>query len=261
MVATKVNPSAQNITQFNVQTGASNNNLNNVAPSSTSGVPLISQGASSQPVFGTAVAAGGGTGVTTWTDTNSLLCTGTTSTGAVQDVASVATGQVLTSAGTSTLPVWSDAPTLTSITFGSGTALSTYVEGTWTPNIQIGGSSTGITYTTQIGYYTQINNAVLISLRVLLSSKGSNTGTVTISNMPVAFGTHGGTQVFVLGRAGGCTFAAGSTNLALSGSGSGSTVMTFVISNFTSGAAPASMANTDISNVFGFGGAGVYYIL
>jgi len=51
------------ITQYNVITGAATSStLNNVPPSSTSGVPLISQGASSQPVFGTVVVAGGGTG-------------------------------------------------------------------------------------------------------------------------------------------------------------------------------------------------------
>lgn len=64
---TLINPSDQTITQFNVQTGGANNLLNNVAPSATSGVPVISQGAASQPIFGTAVVAGGGTGATTLT--------------------------------------------------------------------------------------------------------------------------------------------------------------------------------------------------
>lgn len=55
------------ITQFNVLTGGASNLPNSVAPSATSGVPLISQGAASQPIFGTAVVAGGGTGVTSVT--------------------------------------------------------------------------------------------------------------------------------------------------------------------------------------------------
>lgn len=54
-------------TQYNVQTGGANGTLNNVAPSATSGVPVISQGSSSQPIFGTAVVAGGGTGAATLT--------------------------------------------------------------------------------------------------------------------------------------------------------------------------------------------------
>jgi len=55
------------ITQYNVLTAGASNAPNNVAPSATSGVPLISQGSSAQPIFGTAVVAGGGTGATTLT--------------------------------------------------------------------------------------------------------------------------------------------------------------------------------------------------
>jgi hypothetical protein len=49
-------------TQYNVQIGASLGTLANVAPSATSGVALISQGSSSNPVFGTVTVPGGGTG-------------------------------------------------------------------------------------------------------------------------------------------------------------------------------------------------------
>ncbi len=66
-MATTINPSDQTITQYNIQTGGASNLLNNVAPSATSGVAVISQGASSQPVFGTVVVAGGGTGAVTLT--------------------------------------------------------------------------------------------------------------------------------------------------------------------------------------------------
>ncbi len=94
------------ITQYNVITGGASNAPNSVSPGSTSGVPLISQGASSQPVFGTAVVAGGGTGNTTFT-AYSVICAGTTSTAALQNVSGVGTsGQVLTSNGASALPTW-----------------------------------------------------------------------------------------------------------------------------------------------------------
>lgn len=77
-----------------------------LAPSATSGVPLISQGASSDPAYGTAVVAGGGTGATSFT-AFAVLCGGTTSTGPVQPVASVGTsGQVLTSNGAGALPTF-----------------------------------------------------------------------------------------------------------------------------------------------------------
>src|SRR5579863_6385780 len=96
---TTINPSDQTITQYNIQTGGASNLLNNVSPSATSGVPVISQGASSQPVFGTAVVAGGGTGVAS-TTAYAVLCGGTTSTAALQSIASVGTtGQVLVSNG------------------------------------------------------------------------------------------------------------------------------------------------------------------
>lgn len=94
------------ITQFNVLTGGASNAPNSVAPSATSGIPLISQGAASQPVFGTAVVAGGGTGVTSFT-AYAVICGGTTSTGALQSIAGVGTaGQVLTSNGAGALPTF-----------------------------------------------------------------------------------------------------------------------------------------------------------
>ncbi len=64
---TTINPSDQTITQYNIQTGGASNLLNNVAPSATSGVPVISQGSSAQPIFGTATVPGGGTGAVTLT--------------------------------------------------------------------------------------------------------------------------------------------------------------------------------------------------
>lgn len=62
------------VTQYNVITGASTTStLNNIAPSATSGVPLISQGSSSQPIFGTATIAGGGTNATSFTQSNGIV--------------------------------------------------------------------------------------------------------------------------------------------------------------------------------------------
>jgi hypothetical protein len=47
--------------------GAPNGNISSIPPSSTVGIPLISQGASSNPAFGPAAVLGGGTGVTSVT--------------------------------------------------------------------------------------------------------------------------------------------------------------------------------------------------
>ena len=94
--------------QYNVIIGGALGTIASVAPSATSGVPVISQGSSSNPVFGTAVVAGGGTGVTTMTTAYAPVCAGTTATGALQ-VASTGIGTsgfVLTSTGASSLPTW-----------------------------------------------------------------------------------------------------------------------------------------------------------
>jgi len=61
------------ITQYDVQTGGASNALNNVAPSATAGVPLISQGAAAQPIFGTVAIAGGGTNATSMANTDGVV--------------------------------------------------------------------------------------------------------------------------------------------------------------------------------------------
>lgn len=78
-----------------------------ISPSSTSGVPLISQGVSANPIYGTAVVAGGGTGKTSFTS-NSVICGGTTSTGVVQsvDVSAIPADYVLTYVSAAALPIW-----------------------------------------------------------------------------------------------------------------------------------------------------------
>jgi hypothetical protein len=100
---------SQTTTNHNLLIGAASNGITNVAPSATSGVPAISQGAAADPAFGTAVVAGGGTGATSFT-AYSIIAAGTTSTGAFQNVSGVGTsGQVLTSAGAGALPTWQTA--------------------------------------------------------------------------------------------------------------------------------------------------------
>lgn len=91
------------VTQYNVIVGGSaTDTLSNIAPSATSGVALISQGASSNPAFGTVVVAGGGTGLSSLT-AYELLAGGTTSTGNVQQIGLGSSGQVLTSNGAGAL--------------------------------------------------------------------------------------------------------------------------------------------------------------
>jgi hypothetical protein len=67
----------------------------------------------------------------------------------------------------------------------SGTAgEQTYVEGTFTPILSFGGGTTGISYSTQTGVYTRIGRVIQIDVNIALTSKGSSTGSASISGLP-----------------------------------------------------------------------------
>ena len=68
--------------------------------------------------------------------------------------------------------------------------LNYYKEGTWTPTLKFGGGDTGITYAGAAGtvyrggHYTRIGRVVTFSFRIILTSKGTSTGVVTITGLP-----------------------------------------------------------------------------
>lgn len=62
------------------------------------------------------------------------------------------------------------------------------VAGTWTPTLNFGAGGTGITYGTQTGTYVKIGSLVMIQATIVLSSKGSSTGTAYVINLPFAAG-------------------------------------------------------------------------
>lgn len=97
---------ATTLTAHGVLVGEGTSPVVAVSTSSTSGVPLVSTGSGSDPAFGTAVVAGGGTGATSFT-AYSVICGGTANTNPLQNVSGLGTsGQVLTSNGAGTLPTW-----------------------------------------------------------------------------------------------------------------------------------------------------------
>lgn len=109
------------LTNHNVLVGAGTATITNVAPSATSGVPLISQGAAADPAFGTAVVGGGGTGATSFTAYGVVLG-GTTSTGALQSVTpSATTTAILTSGGSSAVAAWKNLSVVVQTFTGDGT--------------------------------------------------------------------------------------------------------------------------------------------
>ena len=189
------------LTNHNVLIGAGTATITNVAPSATSGVPLISQGAASDPAFGTAVVAGGGTGDTSFV-AYTPICGGTTTTGALQSVASTGTsGQVLMSNGASALPTFQTF-SLTTITI---TAVS---------------SSPYVVLTTD--YYLSVNTSSARTIQlpnapatgrifVIKDTSGTaNTNNITVTTVGGAVNIDGATSYVI-------TQAYGSIQLAFNG--------------------------------------------
>jgi len=73
----------------------------------------------------------------------------------------------------------------TSLIFGSGSTLSEYLEGTFTPGISFGGNSTGMTFSSRVGRYIKIGKMVYVSVDIRLSAKGSSTGSAKIIGLPI----------------------------------------------------------------------------
>ncbi len=68
------------------------------------------------------------------------------------------------------------------ITYGS----LVYNIGTWTPVLNFGGATTGITYSTQTGNYYRIGALYYVEFSIILTNKGSATGNATITGLPAS---------------------------------------------------------------------------
>lgn len=184
------------VTQYNVQVGGSTSStFSNVAPSSTSAIPLISQGSSSNPLFGTAVVAGGGTGVVTMTTAYAPVCAGTTAIGALQ-VASTGlstSGLPLVSNGSAALPSFQ---ALSASSINGSTSGSAPSAGVIGQQLTATGNITPITTNTP-------TNIASISLTA---------GIWDVSGMGVFYGTITGTK-FILGIGSGSATLPGSDGI------------------------------------------------
>ena len=95
-------------------------------------------------------------------------------------------------AATGTLVLSGTTPSFNGIAFpatqsasADANTLDDYEEGTWTPSIAFGGNSVGVTYSANnAGSYTKIGNRVYITGYLILTSKGSSTGSATIGGLP-----------------------------------------------------------------------------
>ncbi len=115
--------------------------------------------------------------------------------------------------------------------------LDDYEEGTWTPVYKAGGATTGVTYANQLGYYTKVGRLVVVEWDFNLSSKGSATGSVSISGLPFDNGRNGGGSMGYLDKMTLVTVNAFYVNLATA------TVMNPLIDNTAN-----NMADTNVAN-------------
>jgi hypothetical protein len=94
-----------------------------------------------------------------------------------------------------TVVVTGTTPTLNGITFpatqvpsADANTLDDYEEGTWTPTVAFGGSSSGVTYGVQGGTYTKIGRMVYCQAVLDLTDNGSGTGDAAIRGLPFTVG-------------------------------------------------------------------------
>ncbi len=184
-------------TNHGIMLGKAGSPLTSISPNATSGIPVISQGVAADPIYGTALVPGGGTGNTTFT-AYSVICAGTTATGAFQNVSGVGSlNQVLVSNGAGALPSWQSVPgvvpaaltktddTNVTLTLG-GTPATALLQAT---SLTLGW--TGVLSGTRGG--TGVNNgASTITLGGSLTTSGAFASTFTMTGITgVTFPTSG----------------------------------------------------------------------
>jgi hypothetical protein len=87
---------------------------------------------------------------------------------------------------------------LSRITYSNLTSgLAVGSSGDWTPNLNVNGSATGITYSGHNAHYYRVGNLLSTSGAIFLSSKGAGSGGIGISGFPVAYSS-GFTQNFAI---------------------------------------------------------------
>lgn len=120
-------------------------------------------------------------------DLRYLQLTGGTLTGALNGTTATFSGAVSGAVGTFTGLLTTNGqvafPATQNPSVGANT-LDDYEEGTFTPGINFGGGTTGITYATQLGAYIKVGRLVTVGIRVTLSNKGSSTGAANITGLP-----------------------------------------------------------------------------
>lgn len=71
------------------------------------------------------------------------------------------------------------------------TTQNSFNGGTFTPSLQFGGASVGMTYSKQYGKYYRLDNLLYFVIAIILSNKGSSTGNATLTGLPFASANDG----------------------------------------------------------------------
>jgi hypothetical protein len=247
-------------TKFDVIIGNGASSVVSVGPGS-SGQVLQSGGNAANPAYSTATYPSTATGAG-----KILRADGTNwsaSTATYPDVAT-GTGKILRADGTNWTPTTATYPdtagTSGNLLQSDGTnwasvtvAIAIQTNSTWTPAIAFGGGTTGITYTTQTGTYYKIGNVVFIYAKIVLSSKGSSTGNLTITGLP--FTSTAVVDLFMWTAGISTSFPVGTA--AYAETSASSTVMTTVA--YGSSTATANFTNTNMANTSTIGLSGFYF--
>lgn len=130
-----------------------------------------------------------------------------------------------------------------------------------TPELRIGGSDAGITYSAQLGYYQRIGNVVFYCFNVTLTSKGAATGDLTINF--AAYSTNPVPPVATAAALNPATILAGDT-ITYTGSPQFWTQPNSVVGNlvqFPSAGSATTLDDTAITNGSSISAAGWYFCI
>jgi len=116
--------------------------------------------------------------------TSSKIVNGTIVNTDISDSAAIQGSKILPAFGQQTVSALGLAFPSSSIANSDPNTLDDYEEGTWIPTLAFGGGTTGITYNGRYGAYLKLGRLVNIYLFFSLSSKGSSTGSATITGLP-----------------------------------------------------------------------------
>lgn len=147
--------------------------------------------------------------------------------------------------GTASMKITGDlaVSNLTGIVLGNGssvmTALSYTASTSFTPQLQFGADSTGITYSDQSGRYIRMDNVIFFSISIVLTNKGSATGGATIIGLPT-----GSSYVNIFPVSADTLTYTGQVNARLPGGGSS----TISLDEWASGGARGALTESAFSN-------------